>query len=140
MARMLEDKLSGIYHDYRSWTQLASYNVNLARNVGQVRTYQQGGITEIQYSAVIDNRTTLFCLDMDGRVVYVDDVVTHTDKLLAITDPDQLVDFKPFVSTDKKGVHYSGGKQLRLPAKNEPKLNGKVLDKGGAMLPPFHFL
>jgi len=145
IARKLEEKLGNTYKDYKSWNQLASYQVNLARNAGQIYTYQQSGITEIQYTAIIDKRTTPFCQDMDGRVVFVEDVTTHTDKLLSFDNPDAIREFKPFafseqIGNTKKYRHFAGGHQIKFPKTNDPKLNSKTFDKAGVILPPFHNL
>lgn len=144
IARMLEDKLGNTYKDYKSWNQLASYQVNLARNVGQVRTYQQAEITVIEYAAVIDARTTPFCLDIDGKVVYVENVANHVDTLLALETPDDIIAFKPFTRSEEissgKYQHYVGDEKFSFPRGNDAGRNSAALEKSGAILSPFHNL
>lgn len=146
IAIRLEEQLGNTYADYRSWNQLASYQVNMARNIGQVFTYQEAGITIVEYAPVMDARTTLFCQELDGKVVTVESLSTHTDQLLSITDPEQLIDFKPFVNTaasdklPRRQFELSNGRRLTIPRGNDAVRNSAALSRAGVLLSPFHHL
>lgn len=139
IARQLEDSLSGTYNDYKSWNQLASYETNFSRNVGQLFTYRDMQVAYCEYVAIIDERTTEFCLDIDGQIISVDVASNHADEVLDINDPDDIMSSKPFVHSVGGGRYSNGTDEFSLPSDKGTDVTS-ILEQYGVEFPPFHYL
>jgi len=90
---------------------------------GMLHEARARGITRYRIDAVIDDRTTDICQNLNGRIYTVEEAFTRTQIILNTTDPDQLKKQAPFP------------KLSELEGESDEDLQRRGFD-----VPPFHFL
>ncbi len=69
VARRIQEALGGNLSDCK---RLARTEMNYTANQGTLLAYKEAGVDRYEYVATLDNRTSLQCIDMDGKVFSLD--------------------------------------------------------------------
>lgn len=126
IAQMGEERVN----DY--FKGLVTTNMNFARNFGQVTAMEEAEIARYMIVAIIDDRTTMICLQLNGQTFEMRYAVEHRDRVAEMESVDELKDFAPW-HRDISEVGLSADRNKEAPSAQE------VLAKAGMALPPFHF-
>lgn len=114
---------TGTPDDY--FSGLAANQINLSRNFATVETLGEAGAQKYIIVAVLDERTSKVCKEMNGQVFDVSDGLKFRDDFLGAKTPSAV----------------KGMAKWRTP-KQTAGLKGKgsgALVKAGMSMPPFHF-
>lgn len=103
------------------WRGLAANTVNRARNLGAIESMVEAEITEYEIVAVMDERTSDICREMNGRIIRIEKAVELRDALINAKTPDDVKSIAPWV----KGRDVRGKTTKSLPT--------------GMSAPPYHF-
>ena len=104
------------------WRGFAANGMNRTRQFGLLQSYEDVGITELEVLAVMDERTSAICKDMNGRIIPVSNGLAQRDLMMAAEDPEDVKTISPWPKLeDIKG-----------------KSTKNVLDQG-VITPPYHF-
>lgn len=95
-------------------------------NYGALYEMHATGITSYQLEATLDQRTSQVCRRMHGKVFNVEQALTHTEKVLRTTDPQELRATAPWIKSTKASLY-------QLEHLSNAELAGK-----GYSVPPFH--
>lgn len=109
------------------WQGTAASAATRSRNMGHVESFVEGGFAEVEFVAVMDERTSDICRTMNGKVFRVEWVVQQRDALLAATTPEEARAVAPWPKTDKDSMEL-----LR-------SLTPAQLAASGILTPPVHF-
>lgn len=90
---------------------------------GMLHEARARGISRYRIDAVLDDRTTDICRNMNGREFSVEDAFSRTQMVLNIDDPQAVAEFAPFPDINQ----LKGETNQRL-------------QQNGFDVPPFHFL
>ena len=112
-ARMMSDIAANL-----STSRLVSY--------GFLAEAKARGIVEYQLQAVLDKRTSKVCRHLNGRTFKVETSFAYLDRVLQITDPEELKVMAPFVKSTKASIN-------ELENMSDAELQAR-----GIMVPPFH--
>lgn len=125
--RLQGKKAISAYHE-----GLSATNVTLTRAGANIQSMQQAEVQQIQFVAVIDNRTSQICASMDGRIFTLEQTGNFMKGVMDAKDADELKEFAPW----RKDLSEFG-------VKAGQKLNDKAvqadLAKAGVIVPPLHF-
>lgn len=103
------------------WEGLANHTVTRSREFGHTEGYVKAEIQKYRVAAVMDDRTSPICREMNGKEFKTTKAVELRDRLLEATDPEQVKDIAPWVSADE----VKGKSPEELPI--------------GMSFPPYHF-
>lgn len=111
---------------------LSATNVTLARNFANIQAMDEAGIVQIQFVAVIDNRTSEVCLSMDGRIFEIEQAKAFRQQVFDAENVEDLKDFAAW-RKDLSEFGLSAGQNL-----NDPAISSQ-LAAAGVIVPPLHF-
>ncbi|MFH1549990.1 MAG: minor capsid protein [Planctomycetota bacterium] len=117
------------------YDRVAATTMNRARNWGSVFSLHEAGYEEYQIRAVMDERTSLICREMNGKVFKVALAMKTVRKVLDSPAAD-IETLAPFPRWDKERSDFyiaPKGKPLYLKGKSDKWLQGH-----GLSLPPYH--
>lgn len=104
------------------WRGLAANGMNRARNFGLLKGYEELGITHLEVVAVMDERTSEICREMNGRIIPLIKAINQRDLLIAADNPEDVKTISPWLKIDAiRGLATSS-----------------IIDKG-MIMPPYHF-
>ncbi|MCB1201338.1 MAG: hypothetical protein KDK41_11895 [Leptospiraceae bacterium] len=104
---------------------VVSGSVMKARNFAQVLSYQALEYTELEFVAILDNKTSPICRTMNGRRVSVKRAVDYVQDYMA-TDPDDIK------------TKFAWAKESGFDRAAQGKNTDQILAGMGSKLPPFH--
>ncbi len=111
---------------------LNATHVTFARNFGQLQMMQEAGIEKYIWDSIIDNRTSMICAQMNGRIFTVESSLSIMNKVVGADDVETLHNVAPF----KRNLSEFGLKE----GKKLSNANASAsLQKAGVGLPPIHF-
>jgi SPP1 gp7 family putative phage head morphogenesis protein len=117
--RLLDDKVVG---RAGYWEGLAAVAATRARTFGSIESFVEAGIARFEYVAVMDERTSKVCRELNGRIFDVATAVGVRDQMMQADDPEQVKTLMPW---PKPGAVV--GK------------SSAALAEEGVMMPPAHF-
>lgn len=162
------DQLTDILHtEMRSagntksyWNVIAGVFVNRSRTYGQLASYDEAGIQEFTFEAILDQVTTDQCATLHGRVFKVGAGLDRYRRVAESGDPESVIDIQPWIrvgkdpATGKKIMfteNRSGRRRLvgEIVQTRTGKLdstgtqrnvvsNAVLQDEIGAFMPPLH--
>lgn len=124
----LADKLNAAVDGTARMMSSISANLTTSRlaSYGFLSSAVMYGVTKYQLQAVLDERTSDICRALDGRIFEVRRSFDYLDRVLRVTNPEELKTIAPFVSGTKASIeHLRGTSDDDLAAE-------------GVMVPPFH--
>ena len=104
------------------WRGLAANGMNRSRTFGNLRGYDEVGIKYLEVLAVMDERTSPICLNMNGRIIPTANAVGQMKSIMLAENPEDIKRDQPWLK-----VSDLEGKSTRA-----------VMAKGG-IAPPYHF-
>jgi len=111
---------------------LAANAATIGRVRGQIRSFQDLGVTRYVLSNPMDRRTTRQCIHMNGKVFTVQNAVNQIERTAGATSPDDIKRDHPWLSMSQiLAVSPVAGRSTAADS-------GK-LAAAGFSLPPFHF-
>lgn len=126
-AQTLETALEDhVTESKQYWELLADHTLTKIQNMGHVSGYETAGVQYVKIVAVIDNKTTPICRQMNGKIFKVADFRKQYDKIIHAAEKHDLKAYKaaqPMVS----------GKAMK------GEITDKEIEKLGIKLPPYHF-
>ena len=108
------------------WELLADHTLTKIQNMGHVSGYETAGVMEVKIVAVIDDKTTPICRQMNGKVFKVADFRKQYDKIIRAAEKHDLKAYKaaqPMIS----------GKAMK------GEISDEDIKRLGIKLPPYHF-
>jgi len=117
------------------YDRVAATTTSRSRNWGSMYSLQEAGFEEYQIQAVMDERTSDICREMDGKVFKVALAMNTIQKALD-SAPAEIEQLAPFPKWDAKRKDFyiaPKGKPLYLSGKSDKWLQGN-----GLSLPPYH--
>lgn len=115
-AKMTEEKL------YTRYGLVMANATNKARNYSRVLEYEKLDFYEIEIVAIIDQKTSRICKEMNGRRIEIKIAAQYVREVMS-TDPDKVVEIFPWPK--EKDIPFGGSTQ-------------EILDKCPCKLPPYH--
>lgn len=100
---------------------LAEHTTNRVRELGKITGYEKGGIVKYEIRAVMDDRTSEVCQQMNGQIFEVASGAAFRDTILSLSNPADIKDVAPW----RTGDEISGLSGAALPP--------------GMELPPYHW-
>lgn len=101
---------------------LAANGMNRSRSFGMIQGYVDAHVIELEIMAVMDERTSEICREMNGRRIPVSVAVQQRDELMMAASPEDVKTIAPWPKLDDiKGLQ-----------------TGDILAQGVRM-PPFHY-
>lgn len=96
------------------WSTVSSIYSARSRQYGLFRGYDEAGIEQARFEAVLDERTTEQCYFMDGKILNIGQTVQRFRDVADDPDPEAVVDRQPFMQLgkDKNGkeiLYYKKG-------------------------------
>jgi len=120
LQQAMEDRFGRSKYYYEG---LANHIVTRSFNFGVLSGMRDAGVDKYQITAVMDDRTTPICIEMNGKIFSVSRGFELADQLMAAQDPDDVKRVAPWVQpSDLEDVGRNGDE---LPA--------------GMAMPPYHF-
>ncbi len=104
------------------WRGLAANGMNRSRNFGLISGYQQIGVRQLRIVAVMDERTSDICRELNGRVIPLSRAIEQRDALIAAEDPEDVKTIAPWLRADQLAGQSTS----------------RIMDMGIG-LPPYHF-
>jgi len=109
---------------YRYWEGFANHVVTRSREFGRVSGYERARIKYLQVRAILDNRTSVICRHMNGRIIATEDAVILRNKMLNAETPQDVIKIAPFMNA-------SDAAELTTATMRSKKF--------AFALPPYHF-
>jgi hypothetical protein len=114
-----------------NYTRIVAANVTQRNRVySSISAYQTSGIQEYIISAVMDERTTEVCQEMNGRKFFVNEGVSQLNRIAATETPEEFIEMAPWPSNVEEVRATAGTGTLEQQNRN--------LASGGLALPPYH--
>lgn len=110
---------------------VAENAVNKARNFAQALAYEELGITRYEISAILDQKTSIVCRTLNGKVFETKTAVQYVNEVLA-TDPNKVVSKFPW--PDPKDFPQTEDDLRNIT----PAEVNKLYNKMSVKLPPYH--
>lgn len=136
-----EFNAAAIHENY--WETVAAVHVNRARSFSSVATYAENGVTQYEIVAVGDDRTTLICLDLDGKIFSVESALNSFDALEDANSLEVVRDqVMPFLRVRGSEIVLPDGTRT---ATINPRggfsstLSGEQLNELNVNTPPYHW-
>ncbi|MGW8177936.1 MAG: hypothetical protein ACWGQW_03965 [bacterium] len=115
---------------------LTANSMTVARVFGQMRSFDDIGITRYTIVNPQDSRTCKVCSTMDGKVFTVQQGAAQMAAEQAATSPDQIKAIHPWLSTSQLAAITTTPGRVSGPA---GRAESRALSAAGVSLPPFHF-
>lgn len=110
---------------------LNATHITFARQFGQLQMMSEAGIQKYIWDSIIDNRTSLICVQMNGRIFEVETSVTLMNRIIDSKDVAELQNVAPF-KRDLSEFGLKEGQKL-----DNSKVSAE-LQRAGVGLPAVH--
>lgn len=104
------------------WRGLAANGMNRSRNFGLISGYEDVGVTEFQVVAVMDERTSAVCRNLNGKRFSLESAKSQRDQLMQAQSPESVKQIAPWPS-----------------AASVKDQSAAMLSAMGISMPPYHF-
>ena len=131
-GKLFEQELSDKLQKYGSqyWEGFANHVVTRSREMGRVEGYVKANITRYEIVAVIDDRTSPICIEMNGRIFEVERAVGLRDAIINADNPKDVKDIAPWRTPEQIAADAGVEKMADIDTADLPP---------GMELPPYHF-
>jgi len=141
IAGKLKESLGGLVNaPDHYWDTYASSSLNRSRSYASLYNFQQGGVVEAEIVNPLDERTTTFCRSVNGRIIVIEQALSHLDEIVAAKTLDEIKNISPFVQTklDKQGEATHTITRNGEKTSFKDNVSDKFLNENGIFAPPFH--
>ena len=104
------------------WEGLSNHIVTRTREFGKIAGYEAGGITKVEYRALLGPHTCDICLELNGTIFDVGQLVDQRDAIMSAATPEAAKEAAPWLKLEQ----IQG-------------LNPAQLAEKGVVMPPVHF-
>ena len=111
---------------------ISATHVTLVRAGANIQAMQEAEITSVEFVAVIDNRTSIICSQMNGRIFTLEQSANFMKGVMEVDNVDELKELAPW-RKDLSEFGLTAGQSL-----TDPDVQSK-LAKAGVSVPPLHF-
>lgn len=118
---------AGLRRSSQYWQVIASAFANRSRTYAQLASYEEAGIAQYVFEAVLDEVTTDQCRFMHGRVFNVQSALSKYDAV-AVSDPGSVVDLQPWIRT---GRNDDGDRTLYVQRSDGARTDIAVVERSG---------
>jgi len=84
------------------WEMFGVNVVTRSRTFGTTEGLVRSGAIEGEFSAVLDDTTSGICRAMDGRIIRVSDMTAQRDRILSLTNPEDIKTVAPWRTSDEQ--------------------------------------
>jgi SPP1 gp7 family putative phage head morphogenesis protein len=125
-AKLIREAVGGkVEREFYRYATVARTSANRVRNWSRVQAFQVEMVAEVEFIAMMDERTSDICENMDGAIFEVASIVEHIEKVQEAGE-DRLPEVSPFPKlSDITGL-------------NGNRLSERELEKLGFAVPPLH--
>lgn len=103
------DMLEGALANYKGigvnppayWRGLAANGMNRSRNFGQIQGFVDAEIRELEILAIIDERTSPICRELNGKIISTQAGVRQRNALMNATSPEEVKEIAPWRSAEE---------------------------------------
>jgi hypothetical protein len=110
------------------WRVVAGSFASHARTFSELGAFDDAGIEQWMFEAVLDDATTDVCRFYHGRTWATADAVAHVDRLMELEDPEDIRRVSPWV---KQG-RGEDGKEFLWVQRGEKRVRIATIDRSGA--------
>ncbi len=142
----------GVERGTNYWNLIATDFANKSRTISQLSTFEDAGVTQYIYEAVLDESTSEICRLLHGRVFSVAKARKRMASALTLRDPEDIRNAMPWVQADGSKLYFQRGDTRHNVAdvheagegtKDKIGTYGNVmskaaLEKAGVVVPPRH--
>lgn len=121
VAKNLATSLAHFNKPDHYWNVVANAAVVRGQTMGSVSGLNRAGAKSYRFQALIDQRTSDICRDMNGKVFTIEQANAHVDRVVAADSPDAMKETWPWVQASA----IAGQSTTELAA-------------AGIMMPPLH--
>jgi SPP1 gp7 family putative phage head morphogenesis protein len=118
-ATKFSDKSDKGFAYFEGLAEHTTYRVN---ELGKINGYEKAGVEYYEIKAIMDDRTSDICREMDGVIFPVSEALSFRDQVLKLKSPEDIKSFAPWQSASKV-LEY--------------KLTGNF--PTGMAIPPYHW-
>lgn len=111
---------------------LAANAATVARVYGQLRSFEQAGVRELEIVNPMDDRTSEICEHMNGKVFTIEQAREQFDRELAATNPTEFKAAHPWVTIEEL-------RDISPKAGDAGAKDAEALALAGIGLPPYHW-
>ena len=134
----------GYLKNQKNYFQVVSSNaVAKAQNYSEIYTYEEAQIREYEYFAIMDEATTTYCSQMNGKIFTVKDSITRIKEEMTIT-PEDMLEKRPFVRQTKDKTSKQTNYSVKIDesiiniGNSKEAMDMEVIKGYGLNLPPSH--
>lgn len=129
---LFEKELSNKLQKYGSqyWEGFANHVVTRSREMGRVEGYMKAGIVRYEIVAVLDDRTSPICWEMNGRTFEVEKAVNLRDAIINADKPQDVKEIAPWRTPEQIAAAAGVETMKEIDTADLPP---------GMELPPYHF-
>lgn len=120
---------TAIHRSY--WDTVAAVHVSRSRSFSSAATYAENGVTKYEIVAIMDNRTTPICQELNGKTFEVKAALDQFDKIEDVKTLDQLKRTSPM-------LRLRAGRPV-LPSGEPMPSTVEALTAAGVLMPPYHY-
>lgn len=121
VAAKLKERLTQFERPDSYWRLVGGAAIVRARSYGAVIRMQHSGVATFRFVAVMDERTSPICREMNGRIFTIEQASTHIERVTGATSPEAVKTTSPWVPPSQ----VMGKSPVELAAM-------------GVILPPLH--
>ena len=104
------------------WRGFAANGMNRTRQFGLIQSWQDVGVTELEILAVMDERTSDICRELNGNIIPVSRCAGQRDQLMAAENPEDVKTIAPWPTLES--IQNVG--------------TNNIMNQG-VVTPPYHF-
>ena len=96
-ANLLRDALSQFAEPDHYWRVVSSAGLVRARSYGSIAGFAESGAETFRFLAMMDERTSPICRELDGTIFNVGQGVAHVNAMIETEDPEAVKELAPWV-------------------------------------------
>lgn len=97
-ATKFADKSEKGFAYFEGLAEHTTYRVN---ELGKINGYEKAGIEYYEIKAIMDDRTSDICREMDGVIFPVSEAISFRDQVLKLRSPEEIKEFAPWQPASK---------------------------------------
>lgn len=125
---------NGTSKDY--YVGLAQTTLTRAQSMGRLNLFAQGDFKKFMYQAIVDKRTSVICLSLNGRIFTVEQGQKHIEKMMSAKSSDELKKVAGW-RRDLSEFGVTTPDEFKTGPRSD-EISKAIADAGG-LIPPAHF-
>ncbi len=144
-GRLLQNAFGNTVDNPKYWDMVGSSWMNRTRNISSLQTFDDGGFDEYEILAVVDERTSQICKQMNGKRFSIKKQLRIETKATEGEELDSLTKKTPWLTTRQGedgdvtiGVKRGNGRFTPVATNGDLSKSPQNLQRLGIAMPPFH--